>query len=186
MAENNETKNSDVSKNAHISNEAMYQAAYNHYYRSTNYTWAVGGPLIAGVFVLWGLIFKTADTSVAQNLQLLFVCLVPFFSGIWLLFADMQRKEVLKAVIKLKSLEPANGFYKDLNSTKIKELKRLVEGKCLEMAIFFFLSFGGILGYLLSSKWELDCYLLIPLGIIIIVMIIILKNIQLRKKKLSD
>ena len=147
---------------------AVYQAACQHYYTSTNYTWMVGGPLIAGIFVLWGLMFgdsSTGDEKV-QMIRWFFCVFISFISAIWVIFAYMQRMNVYKATKMLKriekSLELSNqfSFYSNLKSEEAKKddykigLPLLLSGKYLEMLLFVILSLGGPIGYCFIYGWN--------------------------------
>jgi|GEM_PF-1707941 len=167
---------------------AVYQAATQHYYASTNYTWQVGGPLIAGVFVLWGLMF--GDTKLCfdqfRQMRLVFCCIIPIVSSIWLFFALMQRQQVYFANKKLSELEVDFKFYDILwtgnNLNNDNALKRPIDGKTLELTIFIILSLGGALGYWIVDSWS--WWLLEPIIITVITtLIIIVKNIQLNQYK---
>ncbi len=158
---------------------AEYQAAQDSYLHHDSLPWQVGGLLIAGVFVFWGLMLDrspTSDSVVAASL------LVTALMSAWMLYAHQVRQIYLCKLDRIREIERQLGM--EQHRRFIKSEKTIwhyryfgPSGFQLNLAIYTFTSLGGlILGYTQAGWDKLSTLSILPVALFLSVFIWVLIN----------
>lgn len=161
-----------------------YSAAHDAYIHYDNFTWQVGGVLIAGVFIFWGFIARVDPPD-----SLLFdACsiLVSIVMSVWILYADHNRQIYKQKIDRLCEIERIFEFRQHIGWKKKSDSKNPQyktygpKGHSLDYFVYFFsCSIGPILGWI---KVDFSFWSIVPIGMSLAVLIWIQHNQQSLEK----
>lgn len=149
-------KMTQIFENARIE----YQVANNAYLHYDNFTWQVGGVLIAGSFVYWGFIFQSNaeyDSLSISNF------LITVIMSIWILYSSHNRQIYKFKLDRIHELEILLGMEQNLRfkpNYPNGYPKDSLKGHRLNLAIYISVCIGNILVTASVKKWE--CPELVP------------------------
>jgi len=136
---------------------AEYAAAQEAYIHYDNYSWQVGAVLIAGVFVLWGLV--TSASNPANVPWFTVNLLVWLLMSIWLLYTGHNRQLYLFKIHRIREIEKDLGMcqHRRFKAWGPEEPRVYVldppKGHVLDYAVYAIASLGGpILACIISYQ----------------------------------
>jgi hypothetical protein len=147
------------------------QATYLHY---DAFRWQAGSFLIAGVFVFWGLLIQNPLKGPVIATGALLVALL---MSTWILFAHHYRQIYLAKLHRIREIEDLLGLKQHTRFDRSRDNSYQLfgpRGHTLDIAVYVFVSLGGVLlGAVRSGpSW----WLLLPVPIVLITVAGVLRN----------